>query len=165
MKIALLTITLIILAGVSFQFFAPANDASNVSEPQPETVVATDDTQPEPTNGDTEQMTDPSNTDTNPSNSESAPEPEQDASATDMIASVATPDYVKLYADGTIEVRSFTSDNPMCGVDEVVEVSTNQLIHREQMCEANITDVRIDDQNVIITKDSLIGTEEIVVAR
>ncbi len=81
------------------------------------------------------------------------------------IPSSKTPSYTKLFADGLYEVRSFASSNPLCGYDEVVEVATNKMIYNSQMCEANIVEIQVKQDEVVITKSSMMGKEEIAVPR
>ena len=81
------------------------------------------------------------------------------------IPSSKTPSYTKLFADGLYEVRSFPDSNPLCGYDEVVEVNTNKMIYQSRMCEANIVEIQVKEDKVVIFKSSMMGKEEIVVAR
>ncbi len=77
----------------------------------------------------------------------------------------SSPSYVNVYGNGLYEVRSFADSNPLCGYDEVVEVSTNKLIYSARMCESNIIDVQQKNGDVIIIKSSMAGREEIVISQ
>ena len=74
------------------------------------------------------------------------------------------PSYTKTYVDGRYVVRSFSGNNPLCGYDEVVNVSTNKKIYGSKMCEANIIDVRPEGEGIVIVRSSMAGKEEIRVS-
>lgn len=44
-------------------------------------------------------------------------------------------------------------------------VGTNKMIYSSQMCEANIIEIQVKEDRVVITKSSKMGKEEIVVPR